>query len=217
MTESVQQWALGVILILLILLPCVFAWRKNNAGAATVTAACGLAAVLVFIPQVQSLTFGPLKAEMRAKIDEADATLTQLRGLASDLARVSVLSVLEQGDIGGPQYETLYAIQIGLERQLTELHVKPQEVQEIMKPLISRIQVAFGIQIEDAALDGLDVTPDKEPFRNCISNARKELSVDKFRACFKDTSISSPHLETLLGELAEFQKTGHIERLDTRK
>lgn len=211
---SIQPWALGAILICLIALPSILAFRKNNVGAATVAAACGLAAVLVFIPQVQSFEFGPLKAEMRAKIQEADATLAQLRGLASDLARVSVLGVVEQGGLGGPRYETLYAIREDLERQLTALHTSQDEVQGILKPLNPRIQLAFGIQIQGVALDGRENTPVWQPLYTCTSVAMKDLSVYKFQACFKTASVSSPDLERMLRELAGFQRTGHIARLD---
>lgn len=215
--ESVQLWALGAIVICLITLPSILAFRKNNTGAATVAGACGLAAVLVCIPQVQSLEFGPLKAEMRAKIEEANATLVQLRGLASNLARVSVLSVVEQGNFDGPRYETLYAIKEDLEQQLMALHTSQDEVRDVLKPLNPRIQLAFGIQIQSAALDGRENTPVWKSLYTCTSAAMKGLLVQGFQACFDTASISSPDLEKMLKELAEFQLTGHVARLDASR
>jgi hypothetical protein len=210
--ESIQQWALGGILICLIALPSLLAFRKNNTGAATVAAACSVAAVLVFIPQVQSLQFGPLKAETRAKFEEVNATLAQLRNLASDLARVSVLGVVEQGAFG---YQTLYAIREDIERQLTALHARQDEIQDVLKPLNPRIQWAFANQIQGQALSGSANTPTWKPLYTCTSPAISELSVEKFRACFNTASVSSPGLERMLEELAEFQRTGHVVRLDS--
>lgn len=211
---SMQPWAFAAILLCLIVLPATLSFRQNNAGAITVAATCGLAAVLVFIPQVQSLELGPLKAEMRAKIEEANATLAQLRSLTSDLARVSVLAVVEQGVLGGPNYKTLYAIRQDLERQLLALHTNPSEIDNIFGSLNARIQEAFGIQIEGTALAGRENTPIWQPLYDCIAVVRNEASVEKFQACLKVASISSPELDRLLEELAEFQRTGRVARLD---
>lgn len=211
---TIQPWALVVTVICLIALPSALVFRRNNAGAMIVAACCGLAALMVYLPQVHSVAFGPLKAEMQAKIDEASATISQLRSLASDLARVTVLGVIEQGGLGGPRYETLYAIRQNLERQLVALRTRSDDVEDILKPLNPRIAIAFEIAIEDAALNGRENTPVWKPLYECLSSNRQEPSVAKIQACLTNSSVSSPEVERTLQDFAEFQRTGHIGRLD---
>ena len=217
MSTTVQVWALGIILVLLIALPFMLALKKNAAGAGVVAGACGLAAILVFIPQVQSLSFGLLRAEMRQRIDEADATLAQLRNFAADLARVSVMSVEEQGTVGGPSFMTFYKIQADLRRQLQALQVSDTETKEILSPLNPRILFAFREEIQDIALRGRERTSNQDNLIECTSMASSESAVEKLRDCLKAASISSPELDELLNEMAEYQRTGHVARWDAKK
>lgn len=211
---STQGWAQSAILICLVVLPFALAYRRNNMGASAVATACALGAVLLFYPQVQSLQFGILKAEMRDKIEEASATLTQVRGLTADLARVAVLGVVEQGGLGGPSVQTFYVIRKNLERQLIVLHASPADIKNILEPLGPRIQTAFEIEIENRALLGKEQSAAWVQLYECLSPFRQNPVVEKMHACIEKLSTLTPETEQLLKELDHFQKTGDIPRLD---
>lgn len=210
-----QQIALYIILACLVIFPTILVARyKNNAGATVVTSAIGLAAVLVFVPQIQSLSFGPLKAEMQKKITEAQDTIEDMKILAGSLAQVSVLSVVDQGDLGGPRYQTLYAIREKLLRQMTKLKLDKDKINSILHPLDSRIELAFGITIEDSIGSNPKNMQDQAPFLACAKLLKNEESNEKVQICLEKVSSLPPELDHIFLDLKDFVQTSHIKRLD---
>jgi len=188
--------------------------HKNNAGATVVASALGLAAVLLFVPQIQSLSFGPLKAEMQKKITEAQDTIEDMKILAGSLAQVSVLSVVDQGDLGGPRYQTLYAIREKLLRQMTNLKLDKDKINSILHPLDSRIELAFGITIEDSIGSNPKNMQDQAPFLACAKLLKNEESNEKVQICLEKVSSLPPELDHIFLDLKDFVQTSHIKRLD---
>lgn len=80
---------LAGILMIVVGVPTLAFFGKSTAAGLFLLA--GIVAVLVGrLHLVEELTLGPLKARLRASIEEANATLQQLRGLALGLAEARV-------------------------------------------------------------------------------------------------------------------------------
>ncbi len=81
--------------------------RYSAATAGVFGAICGLGLILVYLNNIQSFGFGILKAEMRAEIGNAKATIEQVRALAGDLSQIVLGRFRPQGALGAFRGESV--------------------------------------------------------------------------------------------------------------
>ncbi|MBS0538953.1 MAG: hypothetical protein JSR47_09370 [Proteobacteria bacterium] len=128
----------------------LFAFLGKNAAASCVLVA-GIVAVLVGrLHLVEELALGPLKARLRASIDEANATTQQLRSVAIALAEASLTDLMSGNFFDGMSLHRRFEMRDIIVKSLVELGLTQSDIQNASRTWNKGIQVTYHRAIRNA-------------------------------------------------------------------
>lgn len=133
----------GAFAIFSIILAVYQAMQKEIASAGLLATIFLVCTLVVFIPQLESLKAWGIEARLRQTVNEAVATLDNLKRLSATSAKSTYLSAAWSNRIGAPTAKEKQAVLDETEKQLAELKISEEERREIVRPYVQMIGFDF--------------------------------------------------------------------------
>jgi hypothetical protein len=148
--KTVAFWA-GVFLLLPITGASYYA--TGSVGAATLALFAVMAFVfLVRLDDIAELTFGPLKTRMRETVNEANATLSQLREVATVTSRLALTELIAGQFMGGMRPARAFALKDEVLASLHRLGPSQDQLQRVEAEWRKGVAILFHRTIRESIL-----------------------------------------------------------------
>ena len=134
--------------------PLGIAIITKNANASWLSALCGAFVIIVAkLDNIAELSLGPLKAKMRETIQEALATLEQLREIAATSAKATLTDSMAGNFMKGTTLENRLDLHDEIVKSLISIGVSKQQIEEATKMWNKGVGIIYhrGIRV---ALEG---------------------------------------------------------------
>jgi hypothetical protein len=149
----------------------VFQAMNDRLGSAGVLAALFVACtMIVFLPQLEVFKAFGIEARLAKTLDRAEEILGRLRTLSEISARVSYLTMAWSNRWGQPSVKEKKAVLDGIDKQLEDIKVSPEERKSLARPLVRMVGVDLYniyVQVLDRYLGfrnrDLQTKPEKTP------------------------------------------------------
>ncbi|MFY2508842.1 hypothetical protein ACN3E9_11265 [Vibrio pectenicida] len=102
---------------------------------------------------IAELSFGPLKARMNDKINEATATIAQLNKLSVTLSDATLTDLMASNFMGGASIEKKLVIHDNIISTLNDIGIEPTEINQVEESWIKGISVIY-VQIIQNHIEG---------------------------------------------------------------
>jgi hypothetical protein len=100
-----------------------------------------VAALILYIPNLEVLKAWGVEARLRQSLDRAEEIIERLRRLSTLSARVTYLTLAWNNRWGEPSARERMSLLDDIDKQLEEMNVAPQERKAIIRPLIRMVGV----------------------------------------------------------------------------
>jgi hypothetical protein len=192
----------------------------GSAGSSWQAFACGVfVAFMAKFNDLSEFSLGPLKAKMRETIAEANATLDQLRSVATSMARATLTDMMAGSFMAGMSLATRLQLHDALMIQLRELGVSEKErdlaavewrkgICVIYQRIIGNL-VARDVRTVDAEKYGRLA---KELNAMVDMNTWTAPTPTQLRSFLEVHSLITAELADWLGDYQHFLDTGEIRR-----
>jgi hypothetical protein len=132
--ESFKHIALFFSWIYIAITPLWIGIHTASVSLSAIALFCGIGLVLISVlPEIKLFRAGPVMAEMRQVISEAEVTIEQLRGVAKALAKSSLSSIARSGWIGGLPERLQEGLRSEIEKNLLDLGITKQEIVDVQR------------------------------------------------------------------------------------
>lgn len=204
---------LAGILMIVVGVPTLAFFGKSTAAGLFLLA--GIVAVLVGrLHLVEELTLGPLKARLRASIEEATATLQQLRTLALSLAEASLTDLMAGNFFDNMSLRQRLAMHDVIIKSLYDLGLSPTEVQKASANWNKGIGVTYHRAIRSALPQNLDRAT-KDGFDSFLEFKEwKTATPDEVERFLKEHDLLTPQIADWVADYRHFEETKEIRRIE---
>lgn len=212
-----------LIALTMILLPTLLIWKKIAARYITILIfAIASSAFIINIDMVQSLQVGSMVAKMKNTVRKADATLAQLRDVASFLTNQTLYSALLSMRIEKLPRQEWIILRNDTISKLKKLGATDAQIRTateradafISAVILNDIQVAISEEIATIpnSSERNRIESNMQTFLNTNREFSSEERVDSeaLRKYIKSTFKVSDRVDSLLKDLVAFQATGEI-------
>jgi len=196
-------------------------------GSAANGGLCFLSGTLsVFFSRLDSLeefSLGPLKAKLRRAIDEANATVEQLRDLGCQLSDAILSQLVSSEMLGVHDSKDKHVLKGRIISCLTDLGVSSTQKEQAQRGWKRGISVLYVRRIESSIFDDGVINENKkdgelEALDEIHSHSNMFLwdvpNSDIIRAILVKHSVSKPLLNKLLDDYQRFLETSEVQSID---
>ena len=191
-----------------------------------IIAACYISIAFLNLDRIQKFKGAGFEAEMKQAVEEAHATVEQLRTLAATSTE-STLSTLMSGNFfDGTTLDHRLAMHDKLVECLQHLGVSQKQIGKARHMWNKGVGVIYHRGIRNALADRKEkniVNPDATPERTAAAKEFQELlnfkrwdapSSQEMRAFIQAKGLLTEEISELLSDYAYFEQTGDIKRRD---
>jgi hypothetical protein len=201
--------------VLMIIVGCPTLVLLDKTTAAFAILIAGVVAVLVGrLHHVEELTLGPLKARLRKSIDEANATIQQLRSLALALGEASLTDLMAGNFFEGMSLRRRFATHDVIKRSLLDLGLSVGDIQKASANWNKGIAVTYHRAIRAALPKELNVRI-RDEFNGMLKFEEWQApSPDALDAFLRQHGLVTDEVTAWIDDYRHFERTKEIRRLD---
>jgi hypothetical protein len=141
--RDILMMVAGAFAIFSLILAVYQAMQKELASAGLLATIFLVCTLIVFIPQLEVLKAWGIEARLRQTVNEAVATLENLKRLSATSARSTYLTAAWGNRMGAPTAKAKQAVLDEVDKQLIDLKISDEERREIVRPYIQMIGFDF--------------------------------------------------------------------------
>ena len=138
-------------LLFTLIAPVFIGIYYENESTSWVAALCG--AFITFMAKIDDLaelSLGPVKARMKEKIEEANATIEQLRDIAASTTGATLTDMMAGRFMGGMSFSKMLNIHDSLTESLHSIGIPPEKISEIENDWRKGISIIYYNAIQGA-------------------------------------------------------------------
>ncbi len=187
---------------------------------------CSIALCFINIDKINKFKAGSFEAEMKATVDEANATIKQLREVASTFAEATLTNLMASTFVGGMTMKQRLLLHDQLIVNLKDIGASDKQIARADKMWEHGIGVIFNRMIENA-IEGRDNPnivniKDRDKALNASREFHKLLKFDEWKAptsaqareFIVDKGVMNTQVDELLKDYQEFENTGGFRRIE---
>ena len=205
--------------------PIVIGTILHDHTTAWIAALCG--AFVTFMAKLESvaeLSLGPVKAKLRAKIEEASATIDQLRKVAVATIEASLTDSMAGSFMGGTTFRQRLELHDKLIRTLTDIGASSSEIAAAKSEWDKGIAIIYHRAIKTAVENRESpnrINPDASEQQKAAGTELQDLldfdswavpTPDQMRTVMKKHNVLSGDAETWVNDYEHFLESGEIRR-----
>jgi len=191
-----------------------------------IIAACSISIAFLNLDRIQKFKGAGFEAEMRQAVEEAHATVEQLRTLAATSTESTLTTLMSGNFFDGTTLDHRLSMHDKLVECLQHLGVSQKQIGEARHMWNKGVGVIYHRAISHALADRKEkniVNPDATPERIAAAKEFQELlkferwdapSSQEMRAFIQVKGLLTKQISELLSDYAYFEKTGQIKRRD---
>lgn len=181
----------------------------------TFVAAClVLGFLLIRFDAIEEITFGPLKAKLQRRIDEAEALLVKIRESAVLAAEANISSLVRMGRWSGYDVMAVDAIRQKFVDLLGELGVDARKIHEVQNDWLRYNKFDYVMMITGGSTTPRNATPTEAEDWKRLRDIDNLPTPDALRRYLVGHGALTPSLDDLLNDYSEFVRTGKHPRLE---
>lgn len=201
--------------VLMIIGGCPALVLSDRTSAAFAILLTGVVAVLVGrLHHVEELALGPLKARLRQSIDEANATIQQLRALALALGEASLTDLMAGNFFDSMSLRQRFAVHDVIRRSLLDLGLSERDVQKASANWNKGIAVTYHRAIRATLPKELDVKIRNEFNEMLKFEDWQAPTPDALDAFMRTHGLLTDEAVAWIEDYRHFERTRDIRRLD---
>lgn len=210
-----------------LLVPVGISVLLDHTTGSWIAAVCG--AFVVFtskIDDLSELSLGPLKAKLRAKIEEANATIDQLRRVAVTSAEATLTDLMAGSFMGGITVDKRFEIHDKIIDSLIEIGATRAQIDSAKLDWNKGISLIYHRTIKDAVGRRIERSKINPAATDQMRQAEKELQnlldfdtwsvpePDKILEVIATHDVGSVEISEWIDDYQNFLRTGEIRRRD---
>lgn len=196
----------------------VLVWRGVDVSkVACVIAAFLAAAIIVYFPSIKSLEFGNLKAELQDRIDQATATIIQLRVVAVySVQQTLYYSATQLGQPGGRR--TAFEMRDRVIQMLKDIGASSGQLSDALSQFNTAVNESFYYDVSTAIWNNLRRDPTKlrdyiNEFNQTFPKNNEDIPPAAAWETFAKRYVTwTPDLDETFQDLAFFQDSKALRR-----
>jgi hypothetical protein len=189
-----------------------------------IIAACSISIAFLNLDRIQKFKGAGFEAEMRQAVEEAHATVEQLRILAATSTESTLTTLMSGSFFDGTTLDHRLSMHDKLVECLQHLGVSQKQISEARHMWNKGVGVIYHRAIRHALADRKEkniVNPDATPERTAAATEFQELlkferwdapSSQEMRAFIQVNGLLTEQISELLSDYAYFEQTGQIKR-----
>jgi hypothetical protein len=216
-----KNWMTPVWSLLIIGLSVVFGLRGEPTEMGIIVLAGAIALSFLNLDKIQRFKGAGFEAEMKKVVAEANATIDQLRKVATTSAEATLTDLMAGSFFDGITFETRLKLHDQVISSLKEIGAPKAQIEAADEMWRRGIGVIYHRGIR-AALEGR-TKPDQKnakPDKQVLDSFQDLLKFEEWRApsakdmrqFIQQKGLMKPHLDELLNDCEAFEKTGILKR-----
>lgn len=203
--------------------PLIIGLYFGDHSTSWLAALCGaFVSFLAKIGDLAELSLGPLKAKMREKMEEASATIAQLRQIATVTSEATLADLIAGYFLGGMSLKKRLYLHDNIVESLQCIGVSPEQIVYAEKGWKVGISIIYLNAIRHA-IEGRDnphkINPDAtEDQKNAVENVSSLIDIDNWsypsasqvRLIVAKYNIESEDVESWISDFEYFEKNNVI-------
>lgn len=184
-----------------------------------IIAACSISIAFLNLDRIQKFKGAGFEAEMRQAVEEAHATVEQLRTLAATSTESTLTTLMSENFFDGTTLEHRLSMHDKLVDCLRQLGVSQKQIGEARHMWSKGIGIIYHRAIHNALADREEKNPERitaaKEFQELLKFERWDApSSQEMRAFIQARGLLSEQISQLLSDYAYFEQTGQIKRRD---
>lgn len=209
----------GLASIVMVSLAMYLGVMSKSTEMGLIIAACSISIAFLNLDRIQKFKGAGFEAEMRQAVEEAHATVEQLRTLAATSTESTLTTLMSENFFDGTTLEHRLSMHDKLVDCLRQLGVSQKQIGEARHMWSKGIGIIYHRAIRNALADREEKNPERiaaaKEFEELLKFERWDApSSQEMRAFIQARELLSEQISQLLSDYAHFEQTGQIKRRD---
>tara|TARA_R110002072_G_scaffold280360_2_gene442667 strand:- start:53 stop:727 length:675 start_codon:yes stop_codon:yes gene_type:complete len=207
--------------VITVVLPSIFGFMEKPTEMGISLVACAIALSFLNLDKIQRFKGAGFEAEMKKAVDEANATVKQLRTVALTSVEAALTTLMSSSFLGGTNLETKIKIQDQLINSLKEIGISDADINKTSERWHRGVGMIFFRGIKKCLREDKKSYASESEHRVVLDDVKEKLNPDRswnvpssaeIRAFIELKAHMTPEIEELLKDYEHYEKTKTFRR-----